>query len=62
MLHYCITEEEGYYEDLYPKPIDDFTDELLNVVVDNASDEETSEVGWCLNYVCLFLLIQQKGY
>lgn len=37
-------EEDGYYEDLYPGPVTGtYSDDLLGVVVENASDEETSE-------------------
>ena len=44
-LEYIITEEDGYYEDLYPGPVHgNYADDFLDVVVDNASDEETSEV------------------
>ena len=46
MLFNFLTEEDGYYEDLYPGPVrGTYSDDLLGVVVDHASDgEETSEV------------------
>lgn len=37
-------EEDGYYEDLYPGPQpDNFTDNLLTVIVDNSTDAESTE-------------------
>ncbi|KAL4236712.1 hypothetical protein ACF0H5_005096 [Mactra antiquata] len=37
-------EEDGYYEDLYPQPIgDNYSDDLLNVIVDESTDAETTE-------------------
>jgi len=40
-----VTEEDGYYEDLYPEPIGgNYSDDLLNVIVDRSTDEESTEV------------------
>jgi len=40
-----VIEEDGYYEDLYPEPIGgNYSDDLLNVIVDRSTDEESTEV------------------
>lgn len=36
-------EEDGYYEDLYPVPTNQYSDDLLNVVVQDSSDAESTE-------------------
>jgi len=47
-----IVEEDGYYEDLFPTPSKDtYGDDLLNVVLDDGTDQESSEVTNVLLYL-----------
>lgn len=45
MLYKYLLEEDGYYEDLYPQPIGgNNSDDLLDVIVDDSTDAESTEV------------------
>jgi len=49
---FVTVEEDGYYEDLFPTPSKDtYGDDLLNVVLDDGTDQESSEVTNVLLYL-----------
>jgi hypothetical protein len=47
---FMCTEEDGYYEDLYPQAIGgNYSDDLLDVINEDSTDAESTEV-WLIYY------------
>ena len=53
---FMLTEEDGYYEDLYPQPIGgNYSDDLLDVINEDSTDAESTEVQY-INIIHFYVL------